>query len=430
MSRTPQGLDLEAIRSDFPALTAESDPSLVYLDNAATTHRPRQVLETLQAVYTRYNANIHRSPYRLGQAATELYEDAHESVARFIGAESLREIIFTRNTTEALNLLAVSLTRAASGDLRLAPGDEVLITIMEHHSNLVPWQALCREAGIVLRVLDVGPNGYVDLGALESLLSVRTRLVCCSHVSNVLGTISPIAEIARRARKVGALLIVDAAQSVPALPVNVRELGCDFLAFSGHKMLGPFGVGVLWGREKLLGRMAPFLYGGDMIESVTLEQSSWNSLPWKFEAGTPDTAAAVALGGATDRRTGERLPGAVDYLQRVGMETVRRHEQVLLQRLVNGISTIHGARVYGPADVRDRAAVVSFAVEGADPFVVARLLDAQGICVRAGGHCAYPLAARLGVEGTIRASPYLYNTVEEVDRFLDVLDTILGRALI
>lgn len=418
-------LDPEALRPDFPALVSQPGHApIIYLDNAATTHRPRQVLGTLQAVYGRYNANIHRSAHRLGQAATELYEDAHESVARFIGAESFREIVFTRNTTEALNLLAVCFLRASSGDLRLLPGDEVLITVMEHHSNLVPWQALCGEAGIVLRVLDVGPDGHIDLDALGSMIGARTRLVCCSQVSNVLGAISPIPDIARLARKAGAMLVVDAAQSVPAFPVDVRALGCDFLAFSGHKMLGPFGVGVLYGREELLAGLAPFLYGGAMIDSVTLEGSTWNSLPWKFEAGTPDIAGAIAFAGATDRRTGERLVGALDYLRSVGMEAVRCHEKALLGRLVAGISAIRGARVYGPADVEARAAVVSFSIEGTDPVVIAGLLDARGICVRAGGHCAYPLAARLGVEGTIRASPYVYNTLQEVDRFLDVLDTV------
>jgi cysteine desulfurase / selenocysteine lyase len=421
----------EAVRSDFPALEKSADrPPLVYLDNAATTQRPRQVLDALQAVYTRYNANVHRSTHGPGQAATELYEAAHRSVARFIGAASQREIVFTRNTTESLNLLAVSMTRGESGPLRLAPGDEVVITRMEHHSNLVPWQALCREAGLALRVLEVAGDGSVNLGGLSALLGRRTRLVCCAHVSNVLGTISPISQIARLAHDAGALLVVDAAQSVPAMPVNVQELGCDFLAFSGHKMLAPFGIGVLYGREDLLSRLAPFLYGGDMIESVTVERSTWNSLPWKFEAGTPDVAAAVALGGASDRRTGEKLFGAVDYLEALGMEQVRGHELSLLERLMEGIPRIRGARVYGPAAVKDRAAVVSFSVEDADPFLVARLLDNEGVCVRAGGLCAHPLVASLGVEAMIRVSPYIYNTVQEIDFFLETLEDIVHRKLI
>lgn len=423
-------MDVESLRADFPALqqTVGGRP-LIYLDNAATTQRPRQILASMQAVYTRYNANVHRSPHSLGQAATDLYEQAHRGVARFIGASSPGEIVFTRNTTEALNLLAVSLTRKESAGLRLQAGDEVLITVMEHHSNLVPWQALCREAGLVLRVADVGPDGVLDLDLLAGLLGPRTRLVCCTHVSNVLGTITPIRRIADISHAAGALLVVDAAQSVPSMPVSVRELDCDFLAFSGHKMLAPFGIGVLYGREQLLSRMSPFLYGGDMIESVTLEHSTWNTLPWKFEAGTPDVAAAVALGGAVDGRTGERLPGAVDYLESVGMQSVRAHERALLERLVQGIGALPGAQVFGPANVEDRSAAVSFSIEGADPFVIARFLDMEGVCVRAGGHCAYPLAARLGVEGTVRASPYIYTTRAEIERFLELLEDIVRKRL-
>ncbi len=424
-------IDLDAIRSDFPALRqrAGSVP-LIYLDNAATTQRPRQVLETLQAVYTRYNASIHRSPHRLGRTATDLYEQAHQSVARFIGARGAREVVFTRNTTEALNLLAVAFTRSQSGALRLAPGDEVLITVMEHHANLVPWQALCGEAGLALKVLDVAADGGMDLGALARALGRRTRLVCCTHVSNVLGAISPIAEIAALVHRAGALLVVDGAQSVPSFPVDVHALGCDFLAFSGHKMLAPFGIGVLYGREELLAQLSPFLYGGDMIETVTLERSTWNSLPWKFEAGTPDVAAGVALGGACDRSTGTALIGAVQYLERVGMDKVRLHEQDLLARLVEGVTRIRGAHVYGPREAEKRAAVVSFSIEGADPLVVARLLDAEGVCVRAGGLCAHPLMARLGIEGTVRASPGIYNTIEEIERFLALLEDIVRRRLI
>ncbi len=423
-------MDLSALRADFPYLD-ESTPAgpLVYLDNAATTQRPRQVLQTLSLVYERYNANIHRSPHTLGQAATDLYEQAHSSVARFIGARGPAEIVFTRNTTEALNLVAVSLARAGSGDLRLVPGDEVLISVMEHHSNLVPWQALCAETGARLRVADIQEDGSLDLRHLASLLGSRTRLVCLSHVSNVLGTINPAAKIAAMAHQAGALFLLDGAQSVPNFPVDVRTLGCDFLAFSGHKMLAPFGSGVLYGREELLSRMAPFLHGGGMIDSVSLESSTWNQLPWKFEAGTPDVAAGIALGGAVDRRSGARLEGAVGYLSAVGMERAREHEAALAGRMVSGLSAVSGVRVYGPRESACRSAVVSFSVSGLDPFVIAQVLDGRGIAVRAGGHCAYPLAARLGVDGTVRASPYIYNTAEEVDRLLQAVEDITAGRL-
>ena len=419
-----------SLREDFPALAAQSGGQpLIYLDNAATTQRPRQVLETITTFYETANANIHRSPHALGQAATQMYEQAHAGVARFIGARSPREIIFLRNTTEALNLVAVSLCRAASGRLSFRSGDEVVITIMEHHSNFVPWQALCREADLRLRIIGLREHGALDLDQLSSTLGPRTRLVCCTHVSNVLGTINPVAEVARVAHEAGVLLLVDAAQSVPCMPVDVQALGVDFLAFSGHKMLAPFGTGVLYGREELLQEMSPFLFGGDMIATVTESGSTWNSLPWKFEAGTPDVAAGVALGGATDRRTGRRLVGAVDYLEGIGMEAVRAHEAALLDRLVTGLREISGVNLTGPADCAQRAAAVSFSVDGADPFMVAQLLDNEGICVRAGGHCAYPLAARLGVDGTVRASPYIYNTAEEIERFLEVVRDIVANRI-
>jgi cysteine desulfurase / selenocysteine lyase len=421
---------LPDIRGDFPCRDVPGPRGpLIYLDNAATSQRPRQVLETLSAVYTRYNANIHRSPHGLGQAATDLYEQAHDGAARFIGARGREEIVFVRNTTEALNLVAVSLFRAGSGDLRIQPGDEVVVTVMEHHSNLVPWQALCAEAGAVLRVAGLRDDGSLDTESLASRLTSRTRLVCCTHVSNVLGVINPVSEISALVHAAGSLLLVDAAQSVPALPVDVRELGCDFLAFSGHKMLAPFGIGVLYGRRDLLSRMSPFLYGGGMIQTVSLERSTWSELPWKFEAGTPDVAAGIALGGARDRRGGLHLIGAVDYLEALGMENVREHESALAVRLLEGLARIPGVRIFGPRDPRARTALVSFSADGVDPFVLAHLLDGQGIAVRAGGHCAYPLAEALGVEGTVRVSPYIYNTPEEIDRFLETLETLISSGI-
>jgi cysteine desulfurase/selenocysteine lyase len=424
-------MDIAAVRADFPILQRQvHGKPLIYLDNAATTQRPRQVLETLTHFYTTYNANIHRSPHRLGEEATELYEQAHEKVARFIGTEDEGEVVFVRNTTEAINLVAVSLLRRESGDLRLRPGDEVVVTIMEHHSDFVPWQALCQENGLVLRVAGLHEDGTLDLDDLTRLLGPRTRLVCCPHVSNVLGTIVPVAEVARLAHAAGALLLVDGAQSVPHMPVRVRELGCDFLAFSGHKMLGPFGIGVLYGRRALLEQMAPFLYGGDMIAEVALERSTWNCLPWKYEAGTANVADAVALGGAVDLRTGWELVGAVDYLEGIGMDAVQAHERALLARLLAGLRAVPEVRVYGPAAAESRGAVVSFSVEGTDPFLLAQLLDDEGIAVRAGGHCAHPLTRHLRVPGTVRASPYLYNTPEEVDRFLEVTAQAVRRRIL
>jgi len=423
-------VDAAAIRADFPILerTVHGKP-LVYLDNAATTQRPRQVLETLVTFYSTYNANIHRSPHLLGQEATELYEQAHENVAALIGAQDGREVIFVRNTTEAINLVAVSLLRPESGPLQLRPGDEIVTTVMEHHSDLVPWQALCRDNGLRLRFVGLREDGSLDMEDLAAQLGPRTRLVACTHVSNVLGTINPIAEIASLVHAVGGLLLVDGAQSVPHMPVRVDELGCDYLVFSGHKMLAPFGIGVLYGRRALLKQMAPFLYGGDMIAEVTLEASTWNELPWKFEAGTANVAGGIALGGAVDLRTGRELVGAVGYLQAIGLEQVQAHEQALIERMMRGLAAIPGVRLYGPLEAGRRGAAVSFTVEGANPYLVAQLLDDEGIAVRAGGHCAHPLARRLGVAGTVRASPYIYNTAEEIDRFLAVTEEIVRRKL-
>lgn len=424
-------MDVDTIRADFPILQRKvHGKPLIYLDNAATTQRPRQVLETLAHFYMTYNANIHRSPHRLGEEATELYEQAHEKVAQFIGAEDEGEIVFVRNTTEAINLVAVSLLRPESGDLRLRPGDEVVVTILEHHSNFVPWQALCREHGLALRVAGLREDGTLDMDDLARLIGPRTRLVCCTHISNVLGTIVAVPEVARLAHAAGALLLVDGAQSVPHMPVRVQKLGCDFLAFSGHKMLGPFGIGVLYGRRALLEQMAPFLYGGDMIAEVTTERSTWNCLPWKYEAGTANVADAIALAGAVDLRTGWELTGAVDYLEAIGMEAIRAHECALLSRLLAGLRAIPEVRLYGPPAAAERGAVVSFAVEGADPFLLAQLLDDEGIAVRAGGHCAHPLARHLHVPGTVRASPYLYNTSEEIDHFLEATEQVIRRRIL
>jgi len=422
-------MNLTEIRADFPILERRiGDRPLIYFDNAATTHKPRQVLETIQAFYTTYNANIHRSPHRLGQEATELYDDARRNVARFIGAEWPEEVIFVRGATEGINLVAYSL--ALGGSRRLRPGDEVVVTVMEHHSNLVIWQKVRDWCGVTLKVVDIQEDGTLDMRQMREAISARTRLVCCTHVSNVLGTINPVQEIGQLAHRAGALFLIDGAQSVPHLPVNVREIGCDFLAFSGHKMLAPMGIGALYGRRELLEEMSPFLYGGGMVVDVSLEEAFWNALPWKFEGGTPNVCGAVALGGATDRRTGRHLEGAVDYLTRLGMEAVRAHERALTARALEGLRAIEGVRVYGPLDPERRSGVVAFSVAWSDAHLVAQLLNDEGIAVRSGEHCGFPLAERLAVEGTVRASFYVYNTMDEVERFIEALDDIVRYKLL
>ena len=422
-------MNLAEIRADFPILERRiGDRPLIYFDNAATTHKPRQVLETIQAFYTTYNANIHRSPHRLGQEATELYDDARRNVARFIGAEWPEEVIFVRGTTEGINLVAYSL--ALGGSRRLRPGDEVVVTVMEHHSNLVIWQKVRDWCGVTLKVVDIREDGTLDMRQMREAITARTRLVCCTHVSNVLGTINPVQETGELAHRASALFLVDGAQSVPHLPVNVREIGCDFLAFSGHKMLAPMGIGALYGRRDLLEEMSPFLYGGGMVADVSLEEAVWNALPWKFEGGTPNVCGAVALGGATDRRTGRHLEGAVDYLARLGMEAVRAHERALTARALEGLRAIEGVRVYGPLDPEQRSGVVAFSVAWSDAHLVAQLLNDEGVAVRSGEHCGFPLAGRLAVEGTVRASFYVYNTMDEVERFIEALDDIVRHKLL
>ena len=391
---------------------------------------PQSVLDTVGAVYSRYNANIHRSSHALGREMTELYEQAHANVARFIGAADGREIIFVRNATEAINLVACSLLWGERDPVRLQCGDEIVTTVMEHHSNLVPWQMVRDRIGARLKIADIGDDGRLDLDQMKSLITPKTRLVCCSHLSNVLGTVNPAEEIARMAHAVGALCLVDGAQSVSQMPAHVGEMDCDFLAFSGHKMLAPMGIGVLYGKRTLLEKMTPFLRGGDMIAHVSIEQASWNELPWKFEAGTANLCGGIALGGAVDRSCGRRLEGAVDYLGRLGMERVWEHEQMLTSCALAGLQSMENVRVFGPPEVAGRGGIVSFAVEGADPHVIAKMLDDEGIAVRSGEHYAYPLAARLGVDGTVRVSFHVYNTQREVECFLDVLQDIVSHRLL
>ena len=395
------------VRGDFPVLarTVNGHP-LVYLDSAATAQKPIQVIEAIARFYREANANVHRGLYALSVEATELYENARKKIAALIGARP-EEVIFTRGTTESLNLLAYSL-----GEARVREGDGILVTVMEHHANLIPWQELARHKGAALSAVRITPDGELDMDDFRRRLSARTAVVAVTHISNVLGTINPIPEISREAHRVGALVVVDAAQSIPHLPVDVRELGCDFLAFSGHKMLGPTGIGVLWGRRELLEEMPPFLTGGEMIREVWIDRATWNDLPYKFEAGTPPIAQAVGLGAA------------VEYLAGLGMEEVRRHEEELTGLLLEGLKAREYVEIYGPHEPQKRGGVVAFNLRGIHPHDVATLLDQEGIAIRAGHHCAQPLHRLLGVPASCRASVYVYNTPEEIELFLAALDGV------
>jgi cysteine desulfurase/selenocysteine lyase len=404
-------LDVARIRKDFPILerTVRGGQPLAYLDSANTSQKPRQVIDALTEFYERHNANIHRATHELGEEATEAYEGARIKAAQFIGAADETEVIFTKNISEGINLVAYSMGNASAGGsgpdrFRLGPGDEIVITEMEHHSNIVPWQLLCERTGATLRWFKVtGWDGQLDLPAAGELINERTKLVALVHQSNVLGTVNPVREIADRAHAVGALVLVDAAQSVPHMPVDVAELGADFLGFTGHKLCGPTGIGVLWGRRELLDEMPPFLGGGEMIETVWMERSTYAPPPHKFEAGTMPIAQAVGLGAA------------MDYLNEIGLDAVHAHEQQLLARALPALAGIEGVRIMGPATPANRGAAISFEVDGVHPHDVSQVLDENGIAVRAGHHCAWPLHRALGVQASTRASFYLYNTLDEVD---------------
>ncbi len=411
MAARPEGckaLDPRAIRRDFPifARTVHGKP-LFYLDNAATTQRPQAVIDAIMGYYCRYNANVHRAVHTLSHEASVAYEEAHKKAAKFINARSWKEIVFTRNATEALNLVAY-----AWGLHNLHPGDEVVVTIMEHHSNLVPWQMLRELRKIQLKFLDVTDEGRLKLDDLSQLLTKRTKLVGVIYASNVLGTINPVGEIVAEAKRIGAVTVIDAAQAAPHMPINVQELGCDFLAVSGHKMLGPTGIGFLYGRRELLEAMHPFLHGGDMISTVTTESVTFNELPWKFEAGTPNIAGGIGLGAA------------IDYLSALGLENIYAHEQKILEYALAKLSQIAGLEIYGPKETKDRLAVISFNLEGVHPHDVAGVLDEAGIAVRSGHHCAQPLMSRLGMDNTARASFYIYNSEDDVDALVEALRTV------
>lgn len=399
---TTDRIDVLQIREDFPILKREVTPGvpLVYLDSTATSQKPLAVIRAMNEYYEKTNANIHRGVHTLAEEATALYESTREKIARFIGARKSREIIFVRNTTEAINLVVFSWGRKF-----LQRGDHILLTEMEHHSNLVPWQMLAQEKDLVLDFIPVTNEGLLDLREFEQLLEQKPKIVALTHMSNVLGTINPIREITRSAHAIGALVLVDGAQSVPHLPVNVRDLDVDFLAFSAHKMLGPTGIGALYGKEELLEAMPPFLGGGDMIKKVFLRSFTPNDLPHKFEAGTPAIAEAVGFSAA------------VDYLSSVGMERVAAHESELIGYALEALSEIEGLKVYGPP-AEQKGGVASFTIRGVHPHDVSQILDSEGIAVRAGHHCAMPLHEKFGLPATTRASFYLYNTREEVDQLV------------
>jgi cysteine desulfurase/selenocysteine lyase len=406
LTTTAYVYDVEKVRTDFPVLNQEhrAGVPLVYLDNAATSQKPFAVIQAVDDYYRRYNANVHRGIHKLSEAATAAYEEARIKVRKFINAASKREIIYTRGTTEGINLVAQTWGRA-----NLKAGDVVVSTEMEHHSNIVPWQLLAAEKGIVLRYIPVQPDGTLDMDTFAALLRDEpVKLVTVMHVSNVLGTINPIAEMARMAHEVGALILVDAAQSAPHIALDVRALDVDFLVFSGHKMLAPTGSGVLYGKRHLLENMPPWMGGGDMISRVSLESSDWNELPYKFEAGTPSIAEMIGLGYA------------VDYLSAMGMDSIRAHEHALTEYALDRLAEISGLTLYGPS-ASQKGGVAAFTLKGIHPHDIAQILDWDGIAVRVGNHCAMPLHTCFSISATARASFYLYNTFAEIDRLIEGL---------
>jgi cysteine desulfurase/selenocysteine lyase len=398
-------LDSARIRADFPILsrTVNGKP-VVYLDNAATSQKPRQVIDAMRAVFEEHNANIHRGVYEFSETTTAAFEGARAKVARFIGARDDREIIFVRNATEGVNLVAYTWGRD-----NIKSGDRIISTVLEHHSDFVPWQQLAKDVGAQIVMIDVDDDGRLRRDQLSAELKRGAKLLAVTHTSNGLGTVNPVKEIVAEAHAAGATVLVDAAQAVPHTPVDVTDLDCDFLVFSGHKMLAPPGSGAVWARLRLLERMRPFLFGGDMISRVTVEKTEWNELPWKFEAGTSSYVDAIGLGAA------------VDYLEAVGVANIHEHELSLVAYLLPRLTQIGGVQVYGPKTLDDRVGVVSFNIEGIHPHDVATIFDREGVCVRAGHHCNQLLMTRLGVAATTRASFYLYNTTAECDALLGAI---------
>jgi cysteine desulfurase/selenocysteine lyase len=408
---TPTAMSLNAarIRKDFPIFdrTIRGENRLVYLDSGATSQKPNAVIDAEANFYRRHNAAAHRGAHQLAEEATEAYEGARAIVAKFLGAQD-DEIVFTKSATESLNLLAYAIGNAPENNrFHLGEADRIVVTEMEHHANLIPWQQLCKRSGAQLSWFDVDANGRLDLSNIDSVITNDTRIVTLTHQSNVLGTINPLEAIVSRAHEVGAIVILDASQSVPHMRIDVKSLGVDFLAFSGHKALGPTGVGVLWGRAALLDDLPPFLFGGSMISSATMTEATWAPVPQKFEAGVPNMAQAVGLGAA------------LQYLEIVGLEEIHAHEIALTGLLMAGLKDIDGVRIFGPTDLAMRGGVVSFTVEGIHPHDVGQFLDSQGIAVRTGHHCAWPLNKKFGMNATVRASIYLYNDEADIDALIE-----------
>ncbi len=405
------GFDPYEVRKDFPILNRRiKGRRLIYFDNAASTQKPRQVIEAIVDFYENHYANVHRGLHTLSQEASQLYEEAHEVIAKFINAYSWEEVIFCNNTTDAINIAAYSW-----GLKNLEEGDEILLTVMDHHSSMLPWRNVARLKGARVKYVDMTDEGYLDYRDLEEKISERTRVVAFPIMSNVLGTINNVEKIVKIAHEVGAIVVADGAQSVPHMPTDVRRMDIDFLAFSGHKMLGPTGTGVLWGRRDLLEEMMPFKVGGDTIKDVTLDNVIWHDLPWRFEAGTPNIAGGIGLAAAAK------------YLMRLGMENVRQHEKELVEYTLKRLRELGDeVSVYGPTDPEHRGGVVSFNIRDLHYHVVGYTLDLYGIAVRTGMHCAHPLHYRLGLTGTVRASFYIYNTREEVDEFINALKSIIA----
>jgi cysteine desulfurase / selenocysteine lyase len=407
MSRSlTTAFDVAAIRADFPALAQQAHGRpLVYLDNAATTQKPRQVIDALRQYYERDNANVHRGVHMMSERATEAYEGARENVRAFINAASVREIVFTRNATESINLVA-----RAWGDANVRAGDEVLITAMEHHSNIVPWQLLCARTGATLKVAPIDDRGDLELDELARLITPRTKMVAAVHLSNALGTVNPVADIVALARRAGAAVLIDGSQAAYHMATDVAALGADFYVFTGHKLYGPTGIGVLHGREAVLEAMPPFLGGGDMIRTVTFQGSTWNDLPYKFEAGTPNIAGAVGLGAA------------VDYVRAIGFDALEPHEAALVARATAELTKVPGVRIIGTA--RRKASVVSFVMDGVHPHDIGTIVDREGVAIRTGHHCAQPVMDRFGIPATARASFAMYNTMDEVDALVAALGRV------
>ncbi|WP_298322626.1 cysteine desulfurase [Haloactinopolyspora sp.] len=409
-------LDVDRVRKDFPILQRRlaGDHPLVYLDSANTSQKPQPVLDTLTEHYTRHNANVARAVHQLGEEATAAYEGARDTIATFIGAPSRDEVIFAKNASEALNLVANTLASGLADDprYRLGPGDDIVITEMEHHSNIVPWQLAAQRTGARLRWFGITDEGRLDLAQLDELITPRTKVVSLVHQSNILGTLNDVALIAARAHEVGALVLVDGAQSVPHMPIDVRELGVDLLAFTGHKMCGPTGIGVLWGRSEVLDALPPFLGGGEMIETVAMEGSTFAAAPHKFEAGTPPIAQAVGLGAAAD------------YLSGLGMAHVNAHVESITAYALNMLADVDGVTIIGPDSPVDRGGTISFTLDGIHPHDVGQVLDEHGVAVRVGHHCARPVCVRYGIPATTRASFYVYTTTDDIDALADGLERV------